>query len=88
MSPITWLKLISSGVGSENCRLQWVFFDLKSAFYSVLRQALLSDQLDPRPVAAALHSWGIPTQLIDMWLKQANSDHAILNASAHTEKLI
>jgi hypothetical protein len=24
-----------------------VFFDLKSAFYSVLRQALLSEQLDP-----------------------------------------
>ena len=65
-----------------------VFFDLKSAFYSVLRQALLSEQLDPRPVAAALHSWGIPTQLIDMWLQQADSDHAIFNASAHTEKLI
>ena len=39
-------------------------------------------------MAAALHSWGIPTQLIDMWLQQADSDHAIFNASAHTEKLI
>ena len=51
-------------------------------------QALLSDQLDPRPVAEALHSWGIPTHLIDMWLQQAKTDHAIRNASPHTEKLI
>ena len=65
-----------------------VFFDLRSAFYSVLRQALLADPLDPQPVASALRSWGIPTQLIDMWLQQASSDHAIMNASAHTEKLI
>ena len=65
-----------------------VFFDLKAAFYSVLRQALVPGLFHPEHVAKALRSWGIPTQLIDLWMSQASSDHALMQASPHVECLI
>lgn len=65
-----------------------VFFDLKAAFYSVLRQALVPGLFHPEHVTKALHSWGIPAPLIDLWMSQARSDHALMRASPHMECLI
>ena len=65
-----------------------VFFDLRAAFYSVLRQALLGQSLDSAPLLLALAQWGVPRPVVDAWLNQAQEDHAILGASRHTEQLI
>ena len=65
-----------------------VFFDLRAAFYSVLRQALLETSLDPTMLRQALETWQVPERLIQIWLDQAQKDHAILGATPHAERLI
>ena len=80
---ITCLKLTNFGVSSAI-----VFFDLKAAFYSVLRQALLAVELDPTALIAALARLGLPSALIDAWLQQARQDHAVLDTNPHLEELL
>ena len=65
-----------------------VFFDLRAAFYSVLRQALIATEMDPTALIAALTRMGLPSDVISEWLQQASADHAVLDASPHLEKLI
>lgn len=65
-----------------------VFFDLRAAFYSVLRQALIAAEIDPTALIAALSRFGVPQPVIDAWIQQAAQDHAIADASPHLEKLI
>ena len=65
-----------------------VYFDLRAAFYSVLRQALPEGNVDASHVQQALTQWGVEPQVIHLWLQQAAQDHALLDASAHTERLI
>lgn len=65
-----------------------VFFDLRAAFYSVLRQAPTATELDPTALITALTRMGTPPEVIEAWLHQASSDHAIQGASPHMEKLI
>ena len=65
-----------------------VFFDLRAAFYSVLRQALVAHDMDPTSLITALGRMGVPSQVVDNWLHQAAQDHALIDASLHVEKLI
>ena len=65
-----------------------VFFDLRAAFYSVLRQALVAVDIDSTAFVAALSRMGLPLTIIENWLQQAGADHAIEDASPHLEKLI
>lgn len=65
-----------------------VFFDLRAAFYSVLRQALTDIEIDSTTLTTALSRLGISPQLWEAWLDQASQDHALIEASPHVEKLI
>ena len=65
-----------------------VFFDLRAAFYSVLRQALTGIEIDSTTLTTALSRLGISPQLWEAWLDQASQDHALIEASPHVEKLI
>ena len=65
-----------------------VFFDLRAAFYSVLRQALTAVVIDSTTPTVALSRLGISPQIWAAWLDQASQDHALIEASPHLEKLI
>lgn len=65
-----------------------VFFDLRAAFYSVLRQALTEIEIDPTALIAALSRLGVSQELWTAWLQQASHDHALIDATPHVEKLI
>ena len=65
-----------------------VFFDLRAAFYSVLRQALTQIEIDSTTLTAALRRFGISDLTWTAWLEQASQDHALIAASPHIEKLI
>ena len=65
-----------------------VFFDLRAAFYSVLRQALLNIDLDPTALVSALSRMGVSSEMIQAWFHQATEDHALIDANPHLEKLV
>ena len=65
-----------------------VFFDLRAAFYSVLRQALLQVDIEPTALITALSRMGISMDQIQTWLLQAQADHAVPEAGDHMEQLL
>ena len=65
-----------------------VFFDLRSAFYSVLRQSLMYLPQDATCLIHALHQMGVPDEDIATWLQATDADNAIAGASAHLQHVV
>ena len=52
-----------------------IFFDLKAAFYSVLRQSLFDDEDQPIALVAALRRYGVSADDIEDMLQGVRGDH-------------
>ena len=65
-----------------------VFFDIKSAFYSVLRQALFPDDEPPLSLIAALRRFRVQPADIDYMLDVVNHDDATRGIDEHFRRLL
>ena len=65
-----------------------VFFDLKAAFYSVIRQALLDIPADDNGFAVAMERLGMSPTRIHELLQQAHLDHACPGLSKHFQLIL
>lgn len=65
-----------------------VFFDLKAAFYSALRQSLMSLPQDTGALTQALLRLGVPRTDIETWLRATENDNAIEGAVPHLQHLV
>ena len=66
----------------------WVFFDLRSAFYTVIRQSLTKDFDDEGMAEAALYQMGIhPADIAEM-LQTAAKDNATAGICGHGTRLV
>ena len=66
----------------------YLFFDIKSAFYSVLRQALFPDDAPPLHLIAALSRFRVSADDIDGMLQAVRSDNATDGVSDHFRLLL
>ena len=83
-----WIQAHSQWVRFQNLPAAWVFFDLRSAFYTVLRQTLTEDFDDEGMVFAALCQMGIQPQEVADMLSTASRDDATQGISVHGSRLI
>ena len=65
-----------------------LFFDIRSAFYSVLRQALFPDEEYPSSLVAALHRLRVSSADIDHMLEVTSTDDATAGVSDHFRRLL
>ena len=65
-----------------------VFFDLRSAFYSVLRQSLVHLPQDPTALVHALRRLGVAHDDIQQWIAATGADNATEGASPHLQHLV
>ena len=65
-----------------------VFFDLRSAFYSVLRQSLMNLPQDPTLLIQALQRMEVPLEDIAMWIHATGLDNATEGASEHLQHIV
>ena len=65
-----------------------VFFDMRSAFYSVLRQSLVHLPQDPTALIHALRRLGVSQDEIRTWLAATGDDNATEGASPHLQHLV
>lgn len=65
-----------------------VFFDLKAAFYSVLRQALTSCPDRTNAFHYAMHCLGLAEHEVDDILQAVAAESAVEGVSTHVEKLV
>ena len=65
-----------------------VFFDMRSAFYSVLRQSLVHLPQDPTARIHALKRMGVSQQDIEQWIAATHEDNATDGASLHLQHLV
>ena len=66
----------------------YLFFDIKSAFYSVLRQALFPDDAPPLSLIAALSRFRVSADDIDGMLQAVRCDDATAGISDHFRLLL
>ena len=65
-----------------------VFFDMRSAFYSVLRQSLGQLPQDPTALIHALKRLGVASSEIEQWLAATSNDNATEGAPPHLQHLV
>ena len=65
-----------------------LFFDIKSAFYSVLRQALFPDDEFPVSLVAALRRFRVRADDIDYMLTVVQTDNATTGITEHFRRLL
>ena len=65
-----------------------VFFDLRSAFYSVLRQPLMHLPQDATCLIRALQRLGVTDEDIATWLHATEGDNALAGASEHLQHVV
>ena len=65
-----------------------LFFDISSAFYSVLRQALLPEDEPPVSLIAALHRFKVTTEDIAYMLSVTAGDNATEGIDDHFQRLL
>ena len=65
-----------------------VFFDMRSAFYSVLRQSLVHLPQDPTALIHALKRLGVAPSEIEQWIAATGDDNATEGASPHLQHLV
>ena len=65
-----------------------VFFDMRSAFYSVLRQSLVNLPQDPTALIHALKRLGVHQADIEQWIAATKADNATEGATPHLQHLV
>ena len=83
-----WLQAHSQWAKFQNLSAAWVFFDLRSAFYTVLRQSLTEDFDDQGMAWNALFRMGVHPAEITAMLKTASADNATRGISKHGTRLL
>ena len=65
-----------------------VFFDMRAAFYSVLRQSLMHLPQDPTALVHALRRLGVSQQDIHQWIQATDDDNATEGACLHLQHMV
>eukprot|EP00435_Cladocopium_sp_Y103_P071808 s49_g38.t1 len=65
-----------------------IFFDLRAAFNSVLRQSLTSIPQDQSVFQNAMRAFHVDLQDLQRWMQVVTQDHALIGASDHLQYII